>query len=229
MKKALVVLSGGQDSTTCLFWAKQNYDEVHAITFDYGQRHDIELEAAAKIAKMAGIRHEVLDVTGLLKSASPLMRGNGDVQEYDQYQDIKRTKDKPVEDTFIPMRNAIFINLAANYALANGLSGIVLGVSEVDDAGYPDCSGDFIQKQQAAINAALGTDGFQIYTPLLRNTKADTVRLAQSLDGCMEALAHSVTCYNGQVPPCGRCHSCVLREHGFNEAGVSDPALESKQ
>ena len=222
----LVVLSGGQDSTTCLYWAKEHFTRVCAVTFDYGQTHSIELESAKKVAAMAGItEHEIVKVGPVLRSTSPLVDRSQKLEEYPDYETMDRIIGKRVETTFVPMRNAFFLTLAANIAYSFGCTRLVTGVDEEDDANYPDCRESFIRSQERTINEALGTDTFRILTPLIHFSKADTVRLAQSLPGCMEAMAWTHTCYAGTFPPCGKCHSCVLRQHGFDEAGVPDPLL----
>lgn len=222
----LVVLSGGQDSTTCLFWARERFERVCAVTFDYGQSHAIELESARKVAELAGVAdHETVKVGPLLRSTSPLLDANTPLDTYPDFETMERVVGKRVEATFVPMRNAFFLTLAANIAVAMGCRDLVTGVDEEDNANYPDCRESFIRSQQETINQALGTEDFRIHTPLIHLSKAQTVALAQSLPGCMEAMAWTHTCYAGVFPPCGRCHSCVLRAHGFEEAGVEDPLL----
>lgn len=223
----LVVLSGGQDSTTCLFWAKAHFAAVHAVTFDYGQSHAIELESARKVAEMAGVAsHERITVGRLLRSTSPLLDSRTPLETYTDFESMDRIIGKRIETTFVPMRNAFFLTLAANIACSLGVTNLVTGVDEEDNANYPDCRASFIASQERTINEALGTADFRIHTPLVHLSKADTVRLAMSLPGCMEAMAWTHTCYAGTYPPCGRCHSCVLRAHGFEVAGVPDPLLE---
>ena len=220
----VVVLSGGQDSTTCLFWARERYAKVHAVTFNYGQSHSIEIESARKVAALAGIAgHEVVDVGRLLRSTSPLLDESAPLAQYDDFESMDRAIGKRIEATFVPMRNAFFLTLAANIAVSLGCRTLVTGVDEEDNANYPDCRESFIRAQELTINEAMGVRDFRIETPLIHFSKADTVRLAQSLPGCMEAMAWSHTCYAGSFPPCGRCHACVLRRHGFDEAGVPDP------
>ena len=131
-----------------------------------------------------------------------------------------------VELTFVPMRNAFFLTLGANYALSKNCRTLVTGVCQQDNANYPDCRKTFIDAQQNAINEALGIADFKIETPLIFMTKAESIELAQKLEGCMESMAYSHTCYAGQFPPCGKCHSCVLRAKGFEEAGVEDPLIQ---
>jgi 7-cyano-7-deazaguanine synthase len=223
--KAMVVLSGGQDSTTCLFWAKRNFGEVHAVTINYGQRHLLELQAAIKVAKMAGVAsHSVVNVPGILKSASPLTSENP-LEEYTDFESMDRIIGDRVELTFVPLRNAFFLTLAANYALAVDCYHLVVGVCEADNANYPDCRASFIDAQERAINEALGIGYFQIHAPLISHSKAETINMAKALPGCMDAMAYSHTCYAGTYPPCGKCHACVLRAHGFAMAGTVDPLI----
>ena len=227
----LVVLSGGQDSTTCLFWAKQRFEKVYAVTFNYGQTHAIELQSARKVAAMAGVDgHEIVSTGRILRSTSPLLDANTPLDTYASFESMVEQVGDRVEATFVPMRNAFFLTLAANIAFSLGCSNLITGVDEEDNANYPDCREAFVKSQEATINLALGLDGgapdaFHILTPLIHKTKAETVKLAMSLPGCMEAMAFSHTCYAGVFPPCGRCHSCILRAHGFEEAGVEDPLI----
>ena len=224
MKKALVVLSGGQDSTTCLYWAKTQYDEIHAITFDYGQRHDREIHAAGVIAIKAGVQsHVIVPVQDILESASPLVSKTSELETYSDFDSMSEIIGDRIEKTFVPMRNAFFLTIAANRAIALGCRTLVTGVCQEDNANYPDCRYSFITAQAYAINQALGINDFEIKTPLIYLSKAQSVELAMSLPGCMEALGNSHTCYAGEFPPCGKCHSCLLRAEGFKIAGMLDP------
>ncbi|SPA17233.1 7-cyano-7-deazaguanine synthase QueC [Cupriavidus taiwanensis] len=223
---ALVILSGGQDSTTCLFWARERFTDIHAVSFDYGQRHRRELHAARKVAGLAGVvSHHVLAVPAVLESASPLVDFAHELERYADFAAMDETIGTRVELTFVPMRNAFFLTIAANLAFARGIETLVTGVCEADNANYPDCRESFLAAQERTINEALGVTYFRILAPLLHATKAQSIELAQSLPGCMEALAYSHTCYAGDFPPCGTCHACVLRAHGFAEAGVVDPLV----
>lgn len=226
MSKCLVVLSGGQDSTTCLAWAKQQFDEVHAVTFDYGQRHSREINAAVTVAEMLGATsHEIVCVPDILKGTSPLVN-KGEVVESYANADVLPGG---LEKTFVPMRNMLFLVIAANRATCLGIDNLVTGVCQEDFGGYPDCRQSFITPTQLAINEALFLTPeemtFQIHTPLMDLTKKASVELAVSLPGCMEALAFTHTCYNGENPPCGHCHACLLRSRGFAEAGIPDPLV----
>src|SRR6478736_2200945 len=140
--KALVVLSGGQDSTTCLYWAKENFDEVHAITFNYGQKHAIEIQSAQKIAQMAGVAsHEILEFpAGILKGSSPLVNPDSELEQYRDHGSLPGG----LEKTFVPMRNQLFLTVAANRAYVLGITDLVTGVCQEDSGGYPDCTEDFI-------------------------------------------------------------------------------------
>lgn len=234
-RRALVVLSGGQDSTTCLLWAKARYQEVHAITFDYGQKHRIEIMAAQKIARLVGVEsHLICDAKGLLKGRSPLIDPNAQLETYSNFEQMDKTIGNRVELTFVPLRNLLFLVIATNHALSLDCYEVVTGVCAMDNANYPDCTEAFINNAAFTMAEALGMhreDYIQfggnnqlcIRTPLINLTKAETVKLAAEFEGWREIMAESHTCYAGQVPPCGRCHACVLRAEGFKQAGVDDP------
>lgn len=228
--KALVVLSGGQDSTTCLYWAlNQGYEEVAAITFAYGQRHDIELQAAAAVAGMAKVKHEVLNLgPHILAGKSPLTDHSQPLETYNNYVEMDRIIGNRVELTFVPMRNALFFVLAANRAAVGGYEHVIAGVCQQDNANYPDCRRRFVDDIEMAINSALGADfscKVSLITPLMNLTKAGTCKLAEVLPGCMEALAYSHTAYDGQYPPVSKDHASTLRAQGFLEAGLPDPLV----
>lgn len=225
--KALVVLSGGQDSTTCLFWAKQHVEEVHAITFDYGQTHAIEIEAASRVGKLAEVAsHEYVRLGAILKSMSPLTNPAVPLERYADYESMDQIIGDRVEKTFVPMRNALFLTIAANYAVALGAEFIMTGVCQADNANYPDCRQSFIDSQRRTINEALGHqgNGIAIVTPLMNLTKAESIRLAMDVGGYYP-LAFTHTAYDGKYPPVGHDHASVLRAHGFEEAGVPDPLV----
>lgn len=232
--KALVVLSGGQDSTTCLFWAIKTWgvDNVHAITFDYGQRHRIEINAAIKIANLAGVanRHEICTVGDILKSTSPLLSDN-ELEQYEHHSKLPGG----LEKTFVPMRNTLFLTLAANRAYELRAFNIVTGVCEEDFGGYPDCRLRFIKALEFAFNQSVNDSErnsvadkgpFIIRTPLMHLSKAATVKLAWDLgEDCWNALAYSHTAYDGNYPPTGHDHASLLRAKGFEEAGLPDPLV----
>lgn len=230
-KKALLVLSGGQDSTTCLFWALREGYDIYAITFDYNQRHRIELDAAARVAAHGGvIQHDLVTLGPILVSTSPLVSNNA-LEQYQDHQSLPGG----LEKTFVPMRNQLFLTIAANRAFAWGIDTIITGVCQEDFGGYPDCRRVFIDAVQHACDLGTFTDeagfpgGLGILTPLMDLTKADSVRLAWnlSLEGfnAYRALAYSHTSYDGMYPPIGHDHATLLRAKGFEEAGIPDPLV----
>src|SRR4030067_1893795 len=218
----LVIFSGGQDSTTCLYWAKEKFKRVHAITFDYGQRHQIENESGKKIAELAGVEsHEIVDRTGMMKPTSPLVDLSREITHYDRVDELPGG----IEPTFIPCRNILFLTIAANWAVVKGIKDLVIGISAIDYGGYPDCRPKFIRSMEETLRRGLEMK-INIYTPMISLSKKDTILLASNLSGCMEALAYSHTCYEGKFPPCGTCHACLLRMKGFKEVGIKDPVIE---
>lgn len=231
--KALVVLSGGQDSTTCLYWAKAHFDEVHAITFNYGQRHAIEIEAALIVAEMAEVEtHEVVDVPNCLVSTSPLL-SDAQLELYENADQMAEVIGNRVELTFVPLRNPFFLTIAANRAVKLDCQNLVTGICQEDNANYPDCTEDFRMAYEFMVNTALGTrDGTKkmekyiaVHAPLMFCSKAETVRMARGLPGCWEALAYTHTSYDGKFPPTDMNHSNVLRASGFEKAGFPDPLV----
>lgn len=233
-RRALVVFSGGQDSTTCLFWAMKNYEEVLTITFSYGQKHAVELESARKIASAAGVENEVLELGAIFAGLSSLTDPDQaipvGVEEHSEPTSSSESNgsSKPsteLPSTFVPGRNILFLSLAGSRAYVRNCDAIITGVSQADFAGYPDCRAEFITNMESALSAGLDRK-ISIVCPLMHLTKAQTVELAATLPGCMDALSHSTTCYNGAIPPCGTCNSCQLRAKGFAEAGVADPLIK---
>ena len=220
--RALVVLSGGQDSTTCLFWALDRFgrDNVSSITFDYGQKHRIELECARNVAAAAGVPNLCLPIDTFAALGGDALT-DASVAVSDEKDD---ETELPV--TFVPGRNLIFLTFAAAHAYRHGIRHLVTGVAQTDYSGYPDCREETIAALQQAIS--LGMDcAFTIHTPLMNRSKKETVDLAVRLGG-LDAMALTHTCYNGRRPPCGECQACRLRAKGFAEAGVRDPLLDTR-
>lgn len=231
---AMVVFSGGQDSTTCLGWALERYSKVSCVSFDYGQRHEIELEAAFDVIKHfeAQIGREIThDIVNLgphtFAGTSPLTAKDEDLDTYQNNAQMEAEVGNRVEKTFVPMRNAVFFMLAANRAVCAGASVLVTGVCEADNANYPDCRSTFIESAHRTIVEALGISffGFTIATPLMHKSKAESIKLALSLHNTYAALAYSHTAYDGNYPPIGKDHASILRAHGFEEADVPDPLV----
>jgi len=217
--QALVVLSGGQDSTTCLYWALDKFgsNAVEAITFDYGQRHRVELGCAARVAEFAGVPHTVMPIdTFAALGGNALTDQNIGVQK-----DADIETDLP--NTFVPGRNIVFLTFAAAYAWQRNIEHLVAGVAQTDYSGYPDCRQETIEALQLTIRLGMASN-VVIHTPLMSLSKKETVLLARDL-GALEAMALTHTCYEGRRPPCGECPACVLRARGFNEAGIEDPLL----
>ena len=220
--KALVVLSGGQDSTTCLYWAIDRFgqDKVWSISFDYGQKHRIELACARKVAAKAGISNICLPIDTFAE-----LGGDALTDESVPVSDTADSRtDLPV--TFVAGRNLIFLTFAAAYAYRRNIGHIVTGVAQTDYSGYPDCREESIVALEKAIQLGMEFD-VRIHTPLMHRSKKETVELAVEL-GALDAMAYTHTCYNGRRPPCGECPACGLRAKGFNEAGVRDPLLDLK-
>jgi 7-cyano-7-deazaguanine synthase len=209
-EKAIVVFSGGQDSTTCLFWAKEKYKEVIAVSFDYNQKHILELECAKNICKKHNIEHHILDLN-LLNQLAPnsLTR-----------QDIIVDKDAPTVGTpnsFVDGRNLLFLTFVAIFAKQRQINAIVTGVSQSDFSGYPDCRDVFIKSLNVTLNLSMDYE-FEIDTPLMWINKLETWKMAYDL-GVLDIIKEdTLTCYNGVIGDgCGDCPSCKLRKKGYLE------------
>lgn len=190
MKKAVVLLSGGQDSTTCLYWAKQNFDEVEAIGFDYGQMHVQELEQAKQIASLAGVQYKVFNVKGLLAKSSLTEHTDHNESSY---------LDKELPASFTAGRNLLFLTIAASYAAENGINDIITGVCQTDYSGYPDCRRTTIDALQTTLSLGVGNGDYRIHTPLMYLDKAETWKLAKDLN-CLDVIIdYSMTDYNGSM------------------------------
>lgn len=217
--KALVVLSGGQDSTTCLYWAMQEFGapNVSSVTFDYGQRHRIELDCVREISALTGIENRILPIdTFAAMGGDALTDSNISVSG-------EISGETGLPNTFVPGRNLIFLTYAAAHAYPQGIENIVTGVAQTDYSGYPDCREDTIKALEKALNLGMESE-FRIHTPLMNLSKRETVELAEKL-GAVPAMRLTHTCYNGERPPCGICPSCELRARGFSEAGIEDPLV----
>lgn len=228
-KTAVVLLSGGQDSATSLFWAKRRFAEVHALSFHYGQRHSVELESATAIANLAGVAsHRVVKLpipelgveSALLDTSKPLTE-NGGLSDDDCPDGLP--------SSFVPGRNLLFFAAAGMRAATLRADAVVTGVCQTDYSGYPDCREDFVNIMGAAINLAMPDElrPIELLAPLMHLSKAATVLLARDLGpNCWTALGLSVTCYRGERPGCGTCASCTLRHRGFEVAGLADPMID---
>ncbi|WP_438503603.1 7-cyano-7-deazaguanine synthase QueC [Ectobacillus ponti] len=207
-EKAVVVFSGGQDSTTCLFWALQQFQEVETVTFHYGQRHELEIECAAAIAKELGVKHTVLDMS-LLGQLTPNALTRNDIEITHE--------EGGLPSTFVDGRNLLFLSFAAVMAKQVGARHIVTGVCETDFSGYPDCRDVFVKSLNVTINLAMDHE-FVIHTPLMWIDKAETWKLADDLGAFEFVREKTLTCYNGVMGDgCGECPACKLRKAGLDK------------
>ncbi|MBE0491276.1 MAG: 7-cyano-7-deazaguanine synthase QueC [Sulfurospirillum sp.] len=217
MSNALVVFSGGQDSTTCLGWAKSRFEKVETLTFDYGQKHRVEIYQAKKIAQLLGIENFVLKFDAFSQL--------GDSALIDSGMDISSAhKHKPnLPASFVPNRNAVFFTLAHAYAQKQGINHIITGINQTDYSGYPDCRQNFIESLELALN--LGSESIiKFHYPLIHLSKAQTFLLAKETGILDIVLQQSHTCYNGDHNTwndwgygCGICPACMLRAKGWQE------------
>jgi len=217
-KKAVVLLSGGLDSATALAIARDKGYVCHALSFDYGQRHDAELQAARRVARALNVaEHKIMSLDLASMGGSALT---------DRAIDVPEQASEGIPVTYVPARNTVFLSLALGWAEVLGAMDIFIGVNAVDYSGYPDCRPEFIETFEKLANLATraGVEGqaFRIRAPLLRMSKAEIIRTGASL-GLDYGL--TVSCYQAdeQGCACGRCDSCRLRAQGFREAGVADP------
>ncbi len=207
-EKAVVVFSGGQDSTTCLFWAKKRYKEVIAVSFDYGQKHSLELECAKDICKKYDVEHYIMDLN-LLNQLAPNSLTRVDIKV-----DKKKEEDK-LPNSFVDGRNMLFLTFVAVFAKQRGINTIITGVSQSDFSGYPDCRDVFIKSLNVTLNLAMDYQ-FEVLTPLMWIDKAETWKLADDL-GVLDIVKNeTLTCYNGiKGNGCGECPACTLRKNGY--------------
>ncbi|EHT3674106.1 7-cyano-7-deazaguanine synthase QueC [Staphylococcus pseudintermedius] len=206
-EKALVVFSGGQDSTTCLFYAKKHFKEVELVTFEYGQRHAKEIEVAKEIAEDQGLKHHVLDMA-LLSQLTPNALTSHDMT-IDSHNDVP--------NTFVPARNLLFLSFAGALAYQIGAKHLITGVCETDFSGYPDCRDSFIKSMNVTLNLAMDRD-FVIHTPLMWLNKKETWALSDVLGVLDYVRDRTLTCYNGIIAEgCGECPACQLRQRGLNQ------------
>lgn len=215
MKAAVVLLSGGQDSTTCLYWAKQQFDDLFAVGFDYGQMHVRELECATTIAGRLAVPYRVFNVRDVLATSSLIEHGDHNAASY---------IDASLPASFTSGRNLLFLTIAASFGASKGVTDLVTGVCQTDFSGYPDCRRSTVDAMQLALTLGCGAGDIRIHTPLMYLTKAETWKLAKELD-CLDVIINdTLTDYDGDmtVNPWGRGNennpASKLRRDGFNEA-----------
>jgi len=215
MKKALIVFSGGQDSTTCLGWALNNFDYVETITFDYGQKHKIEIEQATQIAKLLNVKNTLLNINAFTQlNDSALINSDLDISS-------NHHSKSNLPASFVPNRNAIFFTLAHAFAQKQNINNIIIGVNQTDITGYPDCREEFITNIEKTLN--LGSESnIKFHYPLVSLSKAETFELSQKENVLDIVLEYSHTCYNGNHATkfdwgygCGECPACLIRKDGW--------------
>lgn len=224
-RRAVCLLSGGLDSSTCLAIARRGGYECYCLSFDYGQRHAIEIQAAARVAKQLGASEHRIAKLDLRVFGGSALTADIDVPKHRGLEHMA----SGIPVTYVPARNTIFLSFALAYAEVIGAADIFIGVNAIDYSGYPDCRPEFIRAFEGVANLATraaveGRTRVAIHTPLISMTKADIVRAAVAL-GVDLSLTHS--CYDPGPggTPCGSCDSCILRQKGFAEAGVNDPLM----
>lgn len=207
-EKAIVVFSGGQDSTTCLFWALRHFREVEAVTFNYGQRHRQEIECARSIAEELGVKWHLLDMSLLGQLTQNALTRSDIAIEHQEGE---------LPTTFVEGRNHLFLSFAAVLGKGVGARHLVTGVCETDFSGYPDCRDSFVKSLNVTLNLAMDYQ-FVIHTPLMWIDKADTWRLADELGAFDYVREVTLTCYNGVIGSgCGECPACKLRQAGLDK------------
>lgn len=228
-RRAVVLFSGGLDSTTCLYWAKAQFDDVIALSFRYGQRHESELACASAITQALGVTHRIIDIDIAQLGGSALTDLSLDVPAF---KDTNNEQDQTPPITYVPARNTIFLSYALAVAEVSSASAIVIGVSSVDYSGYPDCRPDFIQAFETLANLATvaGRQGnhLALLAPLQNLSKAQTLELGLSLG---VDYSKTVSCYQADLEgrACGVCDSCHLRRQGFINLGIADPTRYQNQ
>jgi len=225
-KKAMVVFSGGQDSTTCLLWALDKFEEVEGVGFDYGQKHKVEIRCARAICSKLKVPYKVINLSFLddISVSNLVSSSEGNVSE-------AHSLNASLPSSFVPYRNMIFLTLASAYSLKQGASELVTGVNATDYSGYPDCRPEFIASLAKTLGKATDSKAMEvtIHTPLMKVTKAETFEMAKKLNGLEMIVEMTHTCYKGDHKTrhpwgfgCSDCPSCALRKKGFEEfeAGV---------
>jgi 7-cyano-7-deazaguanine synthase len=223
--KAIILLSGGIDSTTAMAIAKSKGKEIYSLSFRYGQRHAIELEASKKIAQSFGVKeHKIIDID-LRQFGASALTDEIDVPKHESVEEIEKQKEIPI--TYVPARNTIFLSYALGWAEVLKADSIYIGVTAVDYSGYPDCRPEFIEAFEKMANLATKTGVtkeavLKIETPLINLSKAQIIQTGSKL-GVDYSL--TISCYDPDLKgrSCGRCDSCLHRIKGFKEAGIKDP------
>lgn len=223
MKKAVVLFSGGIDSTTALYWARAEYGRMTALSFDYSQRHKIELDFARKLTGRLRIRHTTLNIDLRQVGGSALTANSIPLPRFADAQDIG----PGIPPTYVPFRNGVFLALAASWAEANGVPDIICGFNTIDSPNYPDTRRRFVSAMERAVNLGTGVGAsgkaIRIIAPFIRLRKSAIIRKGLSLGA---DFSYSISCYRGLEIPCRKCSSCLLRQKAWAEAGEEDHLLK---
>jgi len=218
----VVLFSGGLDSTTALYWARKRYGRVFALSFDYGQRHRVELRLAKKTAAALGVPRSVLKIDLTPVGGSALTDDSIPVPRHKNLKGLKAG----TPPTYVPFRNGIFLAVAAAWAEARGITDLVCGFNVVDSPNYPDTRPPFVRAMERAVNAgtkaAFGGPRMRVLAPFVDLPKSAIIRRGLALGA---DYSHSLSCYSGRETPCGTCSSCLLRKRAWREAGLEDPLL----
>jgi len=222
MKSCVVLFSGGIDSTTALYWALAGYTKVFVLTFDYGQRHSVEVRMAKRLARKLGLLHAILKIDLTQVGGSSLTDATIPVPKHKDLRDLKAGT--PL--TYVPFRNGILLALAAAWAEARGVTDLVCGFNIIDSPNYPDTRREFVRAMEKAINAgtkaAFGAAPMRVRAPFVGLEKSAIIRKGFTLGA---DYSYSVSCYSGGEVPCGACSSCLLRKRAWLEAGREDPLI----
>ena len=219
MKKSIVLYSGGIDSTTALYWALNQYEKVHALTFDYGQRHRIEVIMAGNLVQKLNVPQKILRVDLRQIGGSSLTDAKLPLPQYERVEKIE----EGLPLTYVPFRNGIFLALASAWAEVEGIKEIVCGFNVIDSPNYPDTRNQFVKAMEEAINQGTrispDQDKIQIIAPFINMKKSEIIKKGLSLGA---DYSYSISCYSGTEIPCQKCSSCIHRQKAWEEVGLKD-------